>query len=106
MSSAASEQAEAKRTSRPNYLTVDYGIRSWLLATDHKRIALLYLVSITLFFVLGGLFAVLAVPDSPLRSLLPVVWRSSVAVLQALAHCRHQYRALTFAAARAKLLPC
>lgn len=59
MSSAASEHAEAKRTSRPNYLTVDYGIRSWLLATDHKRIALLYLVSITLFFILGGLFAVL-----------------------------------------------
>jgi heme/copper-type cytochrome/quinol oxidase subunit 1 len=26
---------------------------------DHKRIALLYLVSITLFFLLGGLFAVL-----------------------------------------------
>jgi cytochrome c oxidase subunit 1 len=28
------------------------------LTTDHKRIALLYLASITLFFVLGGLFAV------------------------------------------------
>ncbi len=59
MSSAAPEQAGVKRTSRLNYLTADYGIRSWLLATDHKRIALLYLVSITLFFILGGLFAVL-----------------------------------------------
>jgi cytochrome c oxidase subunit 1 len=42
-----------------HYLNVDYGIRSWLLTTDHKRIALLYLASITLFFVLGGVFATL-----------------------------------------------
>jgi cytochrome c oxidase subunit 1 len=45
--------------SRADYLNVDYGVRSWLLTTDHKRIALLYLVSITLMFVLGGLFAVM-----------------------------------------------
>jgi cytochrome c oxidase subunit 1 len=43
---------------RVHYLNVDYGVRSWLLTTDHKRIALLYLVSITVMFVLGGLFAV------------------------------------------------
>ena len=42
-----------------NYLNVSYGVKSWLLTTDHKRIALLYLVSITLFFFLGGAFAVL-----------------------------------------------
>lgn len=42
-----------------DYLNNDYGWRSWLLTTDHKRIGLLYLVSITLFFFLGGLFAVL-----------------------------------------------
>src|SRR6202043_4108658 len=28
--------------------------RSWLLTTDHKRIALLYLVSVTLMFFVGG----------------------------------------------------
>src|SRR5438128_10028551 len=44
---------------RVNYLNVSYGVKSWLLTTDHKRIALLYLVSITLMFVVGGLFAVL-----------------------------------------------
>jgi cytochrome c oxidase subunit 1 len=44
-------------TSKPNYLNVDYGVKSWLLTTDHKRIALLYLVSITVMFVIGGLFA-------------------------------------------------
>src|ERR1700745_416411 len=32
-------------------------IRSWLLTTDHKRIALLYLVSVTVFFFIGGVFA-------------------------------------------------
>ena len=42
-----------------HYLNVDYGVRSWLLTTDHKRIALLYLVGITLMFVVGGLLAVL-----------------------------------------------
>ena len=43
---------------RTNYLNDGYGIKSWLLTKDHKRIALLYLASITLFFALGGLFAV------------------------------------------------
>src|SRR5262252_8298843 len=33
------------------------GIRSWLLTTDHKRIALLYLISVTFFFFIGGVFA-------------------------------------------------
>ncbi len=42
-----------------HYLNSNYGIRSWLLTVDHKRIALLYLASITLFFFLGGFFAVL-----------------------------------------------
>src|SRR6187200_2774467 len=44
---------------RDNYLNVSYGIKSWLLTRDHKRIALLFLASITLFFFLGGAFAVL-----------------------------------------------
>jgi cytochrome c oxidase subunit 1 len=41
----------------PNYLNSSYGVASWLFTTDHKRIALLYLVSITIFFFLGGAFA-------------------------------------------------
>src|ERR1700688_2540823 len=44
---------------RENYLNQEYGVRSWLLTTDHKRIALLYLASITFFFFVGGLFALL-----------------------------------------------
>ena len=42
-----------------SYLKDGYGLKSWLLTRDHKRIALLYLVSITVFFVIGGLFAML-----------------------------------------------
>jgi cytochrome c oxidase subunit 1 len=42
-----------------NYLNDNYGIRSWLLTKDHKRIAILYLISITVFFFIGGLFAAL-----------------------------------------------
>jgi cytochrome c oxidase subunit 1 len=44
---------------RENYLNINYGLKSWLLTTDHKRIAWLYLVSVTLFFFVGGFFALL-----------------------------------------------
>ena len=44
---------------RENYLNKEYGISSWLFTTDHKRIALLYLVTITFFFFIGGFFALL-----------------------------------------------
>ena len=40
-----------------NYLNNEHGMMSWLLTGDHKRIAMLYLVSITFFFFLGGFFA-------------------------------------------------
>jgi cytochrome c oxidase subunit 1 len=40
-----------------NYINAEYGIRSWLLTKDHKRIGLLYLASISLFFFLGGIYA-------------------------------------------------
>jgi cytochrome c oxidase subunit 1 len=43
---------------RVNYLNVDHGIKSWLLTKDHKRIAILYLLSISFFFLIGGLMAV------------------------------------------------
>ena len=42
-----------------HYLNATYGIRSWLLTTDHKRIALLYLASVTFFFFIGGFFAMM-----------------------------------------------
>lgn len=51
--------AAAGPENRVDYLNVDYGIKSWLLTTDHKRIALLYLASITLFFFVGGAAAAL-----------------------------------------------
>jgi len=50
MSSAASEQH--------NYISAAHGVRSWLLTVDHKRIGILYLMSITFAFFLGGAFAV------------------------------------------------
>src|ERR687894_466670 len=40
-----------------NYLNADYGIKSWLLTKDHKRIAILYLISVTFFFAIGGAYA-------------------------------------------------
>ena len=42
-----------------DYINTDYTARSWLLTTDHKRIAILYMLSITLFFFIGGAAATL-----------------------------------------------
>src|SRR6187397_2726638 len=42
---------------RHSYLDAPYGVAAWLLTKDHKRIAILYLISITLFFAVGGMFA-------------------------------------------------
>jgi cytochrome c oxidase subunit 1 len=42
-----------------HYLNQKQGIASWLLTTDHKRIALLYLISVTFYFLVGSFFALL-----------------------------------------------
>lgn len=52
-----------------HYLSSGWGLRAWLLTKDHKRIAWLYTISITLFFFLGGFAALfmrleLMVPES------------------------------------------
>jgi cytochrome c oxidase subunit 1 len=55
------------------YLNNGYGWKSWLFTVDHKRIAILYLVSISFFFAVGGAFATmmrleLATPQGDLQS--------------------------------------
>src|SRR5262249_53388663 len=50
-----------------NYLNVARGLASWLLTKDHKRIAILYLVTVTLLFFLGGL----AIPTARLNRMTP-----------------------------------
>jgi cytochrome c oxidase subunit 1 len=44
---------------REHYLNASLGWKSWLFTRDHKRIALLFLLTITFFFFLGGAFATL-----------------------------------------------
>ncbi len=44
---------------RVNYLNNGYGVKSWLLTVDHKRIGLLYLAGISFFFMLGSIYAML-----------------------------------------------
>lgn len=46
-------------TNRESYLTDGTTLRSWFFTTDHKRIALLYLGTITFFFFIGGFAAAL-----------------------------------------------
>lgn len=42
-----------------NYLNEKSGIWSWLTTLDHKRIGILYMCSVMLFFLIGGIFAML-----------------------------------------------
>jgi cytochrome c oxidase subunit 1 len=42
-----------------NYLNEEKGILSWLTTLDHKRIAIMYMISVLTFFLFGGLAAML-----------------------------------------------
>ncbi|MBX7072656.1 MAG: cytochrome c oxidase subunit I [Pirellulales bacterium] len=59
MTTTSPTTPELSPPSRQTYLDAGYTVRSWLLTKDHKRIAILYLISITLFFFVGGAAAVL-----------------------------------------------
>ena len=52
MSHAVSANGEPR-----NYLNETYGIKSWLLTLDHKRIGILYLITLAVFFLVGSMFA-------------------------------------------------
>ncbi len=59
--------------SRENYLSIAHGVLSWLLTKDHKRIGLLYLLTVTAMFFIGGFTVTivrlhLMVPDGNLVS--------------------------------------
>lgn len=55
----AIETFEVPTPAKVNYLNAQYGIKSWLLTKDHKRIGLLYLGSVTFFFIIGGIYAMM-----------------------------------------------
>ncbi len=42
---------------KTNYLTNGHSLKSWLLTVDHKRIGILYILTITAFFSLGAIYA-------------------------------------------------
>jgi cytochrome c oxidase subunit 1 len=44
---------------KKNYLTDGHTLRSWVFTTDHKRIAVLFALTITFFFMIGGAAATL-----------------------------------------------
>src|SRR5690606_15552473 len=50
---------EAPVMPKTHYLNATHGAASWFLTKDHKRIGLLYLFSVSFFFLLGGIFAML-----------------------------------------------
>src|SRR5215218_214678 len=56
-----------------NYINVRHGVASWLLTKDHKRIGLLYMIVVTIAFIIGAFFAAgirleLATPEGDLVS--------------------------------------
>lgn len=55
----ATEVIASVEESRQTYLNNGHTVKSWLLTLDHKRIGLLYLFSISAFFLIGGIYAAL-----------------------------------------------
>ena len=55
--STASNSLPLEEEPKPNYLTAKYDIASWLLTLDHKRIGILYIITLSIFFALGGVYA-------------------------------------------------
>jgi cytochrome c oxidase subunit 1 len=49
----------ASADSTKNYLNEKSGIVSWLTTVDHKRIGIMYMITVMFFFLLGGIFAML-----------------------------------------------
>lgn len=43
----------------PDYIRAKKGLMSWLVTVDHKRIGVMYLAAVVLFFLVGGIFALL-----------------------------------------------
>ena len=46
-------------TKEENYLTNSKGILSWMFTLDHKRIGMMYLIGVTVSFLLGGVLALM-----------------------------------------------
>ena len=58
MSTLEAHEAVAEhKIPRVHFLNATHTVKSWLLTMDHKRVGLLYLASITFFFLIGGTFA-------------------------------------------------
>lgn len=51
--------AHAAHSEGTNYINHEKGLWSWLTTIDHKRIGLMYLISVLTFFLVGGVFALL-----------------------------------------------
>ena len=55
----ASRQSGSQAAHQTNYLNHGKGLWSWLTTLDHKRIGLMYFITISFFLFLGGIFALL-----------------------------------------------
>ena len=56
-SSTVDGLGHANDSHEESYLTAQKGIMSWVFTIDHKRIGLMYLVTVLAFFMVGGLLA-------------------------------------------------
>ncbi len=57
MQDAGLINADIHEEPKMNYLTNGSTLKSWLLTKDHKRIAIMYLISVSVFFLMGGIYA-------------------------------------------------
>src|SRR3954469_23366433 len=59
MSTALADITTPVALPEETYLNADHSLKAWFLTVDHKRICILYLLTITFFFFIGGTMATL-----------------------------------------------
>src|SRR5690606_35352027 len=51
------DHKDHEHAEEPSYLVAKRGVKSWLLTVDHKRLGIMYLAGVLLFFLVGGVAA-------------------------------------------------
>jgi cytochrome c oxidase subunit I len=54
---ATDKDQEHEEALEPSYLVAKRGLKSWLFTVDHKRLGIMYLAGVLLFFLVGGIAA-------------------------------------------------
>ena len=79
MSEQPASSYDLDNPSEPNFYRAKKGLMSWLFTVDHKRLGVMYLASVILFFFVAGVLAIALRTDEPAKA--PLIDDDQAAVL-------------------------